>query len=83
MTTSFFRADLSDAEEHFARVGGFLDADGFRQVPAVVVGAIATAGICAGVLGHADLARERLAQAIAFSGDSNNPYDRALGRMWE
>jgi class 3 adenylate cyclase len=83
MSTSFFRADLIDAEEHFARLGGVLDADGFRQVPAVVVGAIATAGVCAGALGHADLARERLAQANAFSQDSNNPYDRALGRMWE
>jgi class 3 adenylate cyclase/tetratricopeptide (TPR) repeat protein len=83
MCTSFFRADLIDAEEHFARLSGFLDADGFRQVPAVVVGAMATAGVCAGALGHADLARARLAQAVAFTRDSNNPYDRALGRMWE
>jgi class 3 adenylate cyclase/tetratricopeptide (TPR) repeat protein len=82
MSTSFFRADLVDAEEHFARLSGFLDADGFRQVPAVVVGAIATAGVCAGALGHADLARVRVAQAITFSRDSNNPYDQALGRMW-
>jgi tetratricopeptide (TPR) repeat protein len=81
--TSFFRGDLAGAEEHFARWSGFLDADGFRQVPGTVVGAICIAGFCAGALGRADSARERIAQAIAFARDSNNPFELAFGRMFE
>jgi len=80
---SFFRGHLAGAEEHFARWSGFLDADGFRQVPGTVVGAICVAGFCAGALGRADLARERIAQAIAFARDSNNPFELAFGRMFE
>ena len=34
-------------------------------------------------LGHADIARERIAQAIAFARDSNNPYDLAFARFFE
>ena len=80
---SFYRGDLVGAEEHFARWSGFLDADGFRQVPGAAVGAIGTASLCAWALGHADSARERIAQAIAFARDSNNPYDLAFGRIFE
>jgi hypothetical protein len=83
VTTRFFRGDLARAEEHFARWSGFLDADGFRQVPGAPVAAIGTAALCAGALGHADLARERIAQALAFARDSNNPYDLAFARTFE
>jgi hypothetical protein len=34
---SFYRGDLANADEHFTRWSGFLDADGFRQVPLAVV----------------------------------------------
>jgi tetratricopeptide (TPR) repeat protein len=34
-------------------------------------------------LGHADSARPRIAQAIAFGRDSNNPYDLAFARTLE
>jgi hypothetical protein len=81
--TNLFRGDLVNAEEHFARWSGFLDADGFREVPSAVVSAIGNASICAGALGRADKARERIAQAIAFARDSNNPFDLAVGRMLE
>jgi len=78
---SFLRGDLVGVEEHFARWSGFLDAVGFRQVPGAAVVAIGTAGLCAGALGHADLARKRIAQAIACARDS--PYDLAIGRYFE
>jgi tetratricopeptide (TPR) repeat protein len=83
METSIYRGDLAGAEEHFARWSGFLDAAGFRQVPGAAVGALCSASLCAGVLGHTDLARERIVRAIAFARDSNNPFDLALGRMFE
>ena len=81
VNVSFFRGDLAGAEEHFARLSGFLDADGFRQVPGAAVVAIGIASLCAGALGHADSARERIARAIAFARDSNNPYDLAVARI--
>jgi hypothetical protein len=64
-------------------LGGFLDADGFRQVPGAAVITIGAASSCAGALGRADLARERIARAIAFARNSNNPYDLASGRLFE
>jgi tetratricopeptide (TPR) repeat protein len=80
---SFARGDLAGVEEHFARLSGFLDADGFRQVPGAAVVAIAVASLCAWALGHADLARERIAQAMLFARDSNNPYEIGAAQMFE
>jgi class 3 adenylate cyclase len=79
----FTRGDLVGAEEHFARGRGFLDTDGFRQVPGAAVAAMATASLCAWALGRADRARARIARAIAFARNSNNPYDLAVGRHFE
>jgi class 3 adenylate cyclase/tetratricopeptide (TPR) repeat protein len=81
--TNFSRGDLASAEEHFARLGGFLDADGFRQVPGAVVDAFGTASACAWALGHADKARERIDRVMAFARDSNNPYELVVGRLLE
>jgi class 3 adenylate cyclase/tetratricopeptide (TPR) repeat protein len=80
---SFVRGDLVGAVEHFARLSGFLASAGFRQVPGAAVSAIGYASLCAVALGHADKARERIAQAIAFARDSNNPYHLAFGRGCE
>jgi tetratricopeptide (TPR) repeat protein len=77
------RGDLVGAEEHFARSSVFINAVDFRQVPGAAVGAIGTAGLCAGALGHADSARERIVRAIAFARDSNNPFDLATARTLE
>ena len=61
---SFFRGDLVGAEEQFARWGGFLDADGFRQVPgAAVTGNRLRKPLRVG-LGHADSARERTCPGV-------------------
>ena len=80
---NYWRGDLAGAEEHFGRLGGFLDADGFRQVPGAAVGAFGVAGLCAGALGYAERARERIAQAITFARDSSNPYDLVFARLEE
>jgi tetratricopeptide (TPR) repeat protein len=81
--TSFFRGDLVGTEEHFARLSGFFDANGFRQVPGVAVAAIGHAAICALACGHADIVRERIARALAFARNSKHPYDLADGRLFE
>jgi class 3 adenylate cyclase len=78
-----FRGDLVGVEKQFARWGGFLDTDGFRQVPGAAVVTIIIAGHCAFASGHADSARERSAQGLAFARNSNNPYDLAVGRLFE
>jgi len=80
---NFYRGDLISAEEHFARWGGFLNADGFRQVFGAAVGAAAVAGHCAAALGHADSARERVAHALALARENNNPYDLGAARVLE
>jgi len=77
------RGDLVGVEEQFARWGGSLDADGFRQVPGAAVVAVILASHCAVASGHADSARERCAQGLAFALNSNNPYDRAVGRLFK
>ncbi len=81
--TNFTRGDLVRAEEQFARWGSFLDTDDFRQVPGAAVGAMGIASLCAWALGHADSARERIALAMAFAQESNNPYDLAVARVFE
>ncbi len=77
------RGDLVRAEEQFARWGSFLDTDGFRQVPGAAVVAMGIASLCAWALGHADSTRERIALAMAFAQESNNPYDLAVARVFE
>jgi tetratricopeptide (TPR) repeat protein len=74
------RGNLVAAEEHFARGSGFLDAEGFRQIPDAAEGTIAPATLCAVALGRVDLARERIAQTLALA---HNPFELATGRMWE
>jgi class 3 adenylate cyclase/tetratricopeptide (TPR) repeat protein len=83
LSTSYYRGDLAGADEHFTRWSGFLDAAGFKEVPGATVSTIGTAAFCAGALGHADKARERIARMIAFARDSNNPFDLAGVRYAE
>ena len=80
---SFYRGDLVGVEDNFLRLSGCLEAAGFRQVPGAAVVGIGTAGLCAWTSGHADIARERIAQAIAFARDSKSPYDLAVARVFE
>jgi tetratricopeptide (TPR) repeat protein len=80
---SFYRGNLVGVEDNFSRLSGCLEAAGFRHVPGAAVAAIGTAGLCAWTSGQADIARERIAQAIAFARDSKNPYDLAVARILE
>ena len=80
---SFYRGDLVAAEEHFARLSGFLEEVGFRQAPAVVAVAIGNASRSAWILGYPDKARERMAQLTAFARDSKNSDYPAFSLLYE
>jgi tetratricopeptide (TPR) repeat protein len=79
----FSRGDFVGAEEHCARGRSFLDEEGFRQVPGAVMGIFVISSLCAWALGRSNLARERIAQAMTFARDSNNPADLVFGRLFE
>jgi len=79
----YFRKDLVGAEEHFAHLGSFFEAVGYRKVSGAAVSALGVAARCAWTLGHADSARDRSAQMIVFAHGSKNPYDLAFGRFFE
>jgi tetratricopeptide (TPR) repeat protein len=78
--TRFYRGDLTGVEEHFTTGLTFFDDPGFRQFPGTAVFAFAFAGFNAWLLGRADVARDRMAQAMA-AADPNNPYDLAYSEF--
>ena len=75
--------DPVGAEEHFARMSGFFEAAGFRQVPNMLVAAMGNASLLVWILGHAERSREYILRANVFARDSKNPYDLAYARFWE
>src|SRR5215472_4828389 len=80
----FYGGDLIGAEQHYARLSSCLEAAaGFRQLPGAIVISMSYAGLRAWMLGRADLARERMAQAVSFARDTKNPYDLAFGLFFE
>jgi tetratricopeptide (TPR) repeat protein len=72
----YWRGDLAGVEEHFTAGLAFFDDPGFRQLPGRAVAAFGVASLDAWLLGRADVARDRIAQAIA-AADPNNPFDMA------
>ena len=75
--------DPVGAEEHFARMSGFFEAAGFRQVPGTLVAAMGTESVLVWILGHAERSRECILRADVFARDSKNSYDLAYARFWE
>jgi tetratricopeptide (TPR) repeat protein len=70
----YWRGDLAGVEEHFTTGLAFFDDPSFRQLPVRPVLAFAYGGFNAWLLGRADVARDRMAQAMA-AADPNNPFD--------
>jgi class 3 adenylate cyclase/tetratricopeptide (TPR) repeat protein len=75
--------NLAGVENYFDRLTGCLEAAGFRQFPGAAIGAIGIAGLAALIEGHADRARDRIAQAFAFARDSKKPYDLAVAGFFD
>jgi len=81
LTTRYWRGDLAGAEKHFMTGLAFFDDSGFRQLPgAAAVGAFAYASFNALALGRADMARDRMAQAMA-AADPHNPFDLSVSEF--
>ena len=78
-----YRGDLVGGEEHFARLCDLLEAPGLNQFPGAIVITTGFASVGALAMGHADSARKRVAQAIAFARNSKNPYDLAFALFFE
>ena len=77
MIARFYGGDLAGAEEHFIAGLQFFDHPTFRRVPGVAVAAFNYGSWSAWMLGHTDVARERMAMMMeAANGD--NVYDVAF-----
>ena len=74
--TRYLRADLLGAEEHFVRGNELFAETDFRRVPGAVAYTFGTASLNAWSLGRADIARERIRQAIAGACENNSPYEK-------
>ena len=83
LQTRFYRGDLLGTEERFARLSSCLEAADFRQLRGTIVFSMSYVSLSAWMLGHADLARERMAQAVSFARDTKNPYELAFGLIFE
>ncbi len=79
----FYRGDFIGADEHFARFGALLETAPLKLFPSNVVNTSAYASLIAWILGHPDQARARMARAIAFARDTQNPTDLAFARYFE
>ena len=81
LLTRYYRGDLAGVEEHFTTGLAFFDDPGFRQFPGDAVFAFGFASFNAWLLGRADVARDRMAQAMA-AADPNNPFDLAWSEFF-
>jgi class 3 adenylate cyclase/tetratricopeptide (TPR) repeat protein len=72
-----YRGDFTGAEEHFVAGLQYFDHPSFLRVPGVGVATFVYASWNAWMLGRADLARERMSQAMAVA-NRNNPHDLAV-----
>jgi predicted ATPase len=79
----FYSGDLIGAEEQFARLSELIQTFGLRQATGITPITIGVTGLGAWIMGRADSARERIARAMAFAKDSNQPYDLAMALLFE
>jgi class 3 adenylate cyclase/tetratricopeptide (TPR) repeat protein len=77
----YWRGDLAGVEEHFTTGLAFFDDPSLRQVPGRAVAPFCYASWTARLLGRADVARDRMAQAMA-AADPNNPFDVAYSECF-
>jgi tetratricopeptide (TPR) repeat protein len=74
------RGDFAAAEQDFAR---WSEVAGSRPFPMWFGATIGAASVGAWALGHADSARERIAQAITIARNKNDPYQLTIARYFE
>jgi class 3 adenylate cyclase/tetratricopeptide (TPR) repeat protein len=81
LATCLQRGDLARAEEHFTAGLGFFDDPGFKQSAEAYVMTFGFASTTLWVLGRADVARKRIAQAI-LATTADHPYEMAWSKFW-
>ena len=79
LETRYERGDLAGTEEHFTTGLAFFAAPGFRQFPGYAVFAFGVASWNAWALGRADVARDRMAQAMVAA---DTPRTRTTRTTW-
>jgi class 3 adenylate cyclase/tetratricopeptide (TPR) repeat protein len=77
----FWLGDLACVEEHFTTGLAFFDDPGFRRAAPAAVEAFGFASLNACLLGRADLARDRIAEASA-AATPNDPFDLAYSQFF-
>jgi tetratricopeptide (TPR) repeat protein len=75
--TRYLLGDFAGAERHFTAALKFLEESGLWLYPGLAVSSFAYASLNAWTLGHAGVARERMARAMA-AGSEGSPYDLAF-----
>ncbi len=81
LLTRYHRGDLAGVEEHFTTGRRFFNDPGSRRLPGLAVSAFGHASFNALRFGRADVARDRMAQAVA-AADPNNAYDLAMSETF-
>jgi tetratricopeptide (TPR) repeat protein len=79
----FYTGDLAGLEVHFARLSPLIHTAGPRTSPGDNIISIGIASLAAWNLGHAESARDRIAQAIRLAKKSQDPYDMAMALHFE
>ena len=79
----YLRGDPVGAEENFTHLEGFLETADYCKSPGVVAVALGNSSRSTWTLGYADRARARLAQMIAFEGESKSPFGSVFARFLE
>jgi tetratricopeptide (TPR) repeat protein len=74
---NFYRGNLAEVEENFAKGEQFFEVSGFRNLAATATSALGLAGISAWTMGHPEVARQRLDRAMTVARNKNSPYDLA------
>jgi tetratricopeptide (TPR) repeat protein len=79
----YYRGDLAGTEARFALWTNFREAAAVEGHSDSGVVLLATAGTCAWLLGHIEIARERMAEAIALARDTKDPFALRVGGSFE
>ncbi len=78
-----FEGNLAATEEQFAKWRKYQMVPGIETLREVSVIVLGTAALCAWMMGKADLARERIAEATAFAVALNEPLTLTIAKWME
>jgi hypothetical protein len=83
LLSCFFRGDLVGCEDHLRSWNAYCAAPQFRQFPGAFLHVMGQSAINVWIMGHADVARERIAKGLAFAGESNSPFEVVVAHHLE